>query len=159
MPSLLASLLVPLLATSLALAQSLEEPPTTQRPDLCNDSELQEARTLLRNAVARMGTTLPESIPVAGVTSSGYMLYNGTLAPLLLTDVNVSAQHAVCRNDVRHFPFVIGVGTLARGRNLVGGRVTTRYGTAKASRSNRGFPSGYRQIETRRFIMLLIIPG
>ncbi|KAL1445144.1 hypothetical protein MTO96_045174 [Rhipicephalus appendiculatus] len=58
-----------------------------------------------------MGTTLPESIPVAGVSSSGYLLYNGTLAPLLLTDVNVSAQHAVCRSDVRHFPFVIGVGT------------------------------------------------
>lgn len=111
MRSLLMSLLVPLLATSLALTQSLEEPPTTQRPDLCRESELLEARTLLRNAVARVGTTLPESIPVASVSSSAYTLYNGTLAPLILTDVNVTAQHAVCRDDARHFPFVIGVAT------------------------------------------------
>ncbi|KAL3234126.1 hypothetical protein MRX96_048393 [Rhipicephalus microplus] len=110
MRSLFTSLLVPLLAASLAQTQPLEEPPTTQRPDLCNQRELQEAHTLLRNAVARMATVLPESIPVAGLSAPSYTLYNGTLGPLRLTDVNVTAQHAVCRSDVRQFPFVIGVG-------------------------------------------------
>ncbi|KAH6923944.1 hypothetical protein HPB50_009581 [Hyalomma asiaticum] len=130
MRSPLPSLLLPLLASVLALTQSQEEAPVTRRPDLCTETEVQEARTLLRDAVARMGNTLPERIPVDGVAYSGYTLYNGTLGPLLLTDVNITAQQAVCRSDVRHFPFVIGVGTDATMKGIyhyhcAGNNVTT----------------------------------
>nr|XP_037273744.1 uncharacterized protein LOC119165804 [Rhipicephalus microplus] len=138
MRSLFTSLLVPLLAASLAQTQSLEEPPTTQRPDLCNQRELQEAHTLLRNAVARMAAVLPESIPVAGLSAPSYTLYNGTLAPLVLTDVNVTAQHAVCRSDVRQFPFVIGVGMNGTMRGVYhyhspGNNVTTPEGRGRVT--------------------------
>nr|XP_050049424.1 uncharacterized protein LOC126545550 [Dermacentor andersoni] len=132
MRSPLMGLLLALLATTLDPTHS-QQPLTTQRPHLCTESELQEARTLLRNAVARVGTTLPDRIPVPGASSSGYTLYNGTLSPLLLTDVNVTAQQAVCREDVRHFPFVIGVGTDATMRGIyhyhcAGNNVTTPEG-------------------------------
>ncbi|XP_065306619.1 uncharacterized protein [Dermacentor albipictus] len=129
MRSPLLGLLLALLATTLDPAHT-QQPLSTQRPDLCAESQLQEARSLLQNAVARMGTTLPESIPVPGVSSSEYTLYNGTLSPLLLTDVNVTAQEAVCRDDARHFPFVIGVGTDGTMRGIyhyhcAGNNVTT----------------------------------
>ncbi|XP_037581732.1 uncharacterized protein LOC119464939 [Dermacentor silvarum] len=102
---------VALLATALAPACSFwDDELTTQRPDLCDETALEEARTLLRDAVTRMGATLPESIPAPDVTSDSYTLYNGTLSPLRLAHVNVTAEDAVCRADVRHFPFAIGVG-------------------------------------------------
>lgn len=83
---------------------------TTPRPDPCPESDLQEARTLLRNAVARMSATLPESIPAPDVAFGSYTLYNGSLSIPNLMPVNVSAVDAVCGADERHFPFVIGVG-------------------------------------------------
>uniref|UniRef100_A0A023G5M6 Putative secreted protein n=1 Tax=Amblyomma triste TaxID=251400 RepID=A0A023G5M6_AMBTT len=84
---------------------------TTPRPNPCSDQEIQEARAVLREAVQRVSSTLSESVSVPGVSSNGYVLYNGTLSPLRLTDVNVTAQLAVCQENVRHFPFVIAVGT------------------------------------------------
>lgn len=85
---------------------------------------------MLRAAVDRVGSTLSDSVAVPGVSSNGYILYNGTLSPLRLTDVNVTAEHAVCEENVRHFPFVIAVSTNAQMKGVyeyhyAGNNVTT----------------------------------
>ncbi|KAK8769562.1 hypothetical protein V5799_013973 [Amblyomma americanum] len=103
---------------------------TTSRNDHCTDQEIHEALAVLRAAVDRVSATLSEIVPVPNVSANGYILYNGTLSPLRLTDVNVTAEHAACEENVRHFPFVIAVSTNAQMKGIyeyhyAGNNVTT----------------------------------
>ncbi|XP_077529103.1 uncharacterized protein LOC144141406 [Haemaphysalis longicornis] len=93
----------------------LDDPETRPPPaDQCPERDVEFARNLLRDALARVRTSLDEVVTVGNVTANGFTLFNGTLSPLRLTSVNITAHRSVCRERQKDFPFVIAVGTEAK---------------------------------------------
>lgn len=109
----------------------LDDPETRPPPaDQCPERDVESARNLLRHALDRVRTSLDEVVTVGNVTADGFTLFNGTLSPLRLTSVNITAHRSVCRERQRDFPFVIAVGMDAKLRGVyeyhyAGNNVTT----------------------------------
>ncbi|KAH7939277.1 hypothetical protein HPB52_009815 [Rhipicephalus sanguineus] len=81
----------------------------SSRRHACPEPHVREAEAFLREIVSRLESILPDSIPVPDVSGHEYSLFNGTLSPLHLTDVNVIVEEATCQERERHFPFTISV--------------------------------------------------
>lgn len=101
--------LVALFATAYALPVAEEMLADNPWPDACPEPYVRESEAFLRDIVSRLKSILPVSIPVPDVSTHEYTLFNGTLSPLHLTDVNVIVEEAMCQETERHFPFTISV--------------------------------------------------
>uniref|UniRef100_A0A6M2D3E1 Putative conserved secreted protein synganglion overexpressed n=1 Tax=Rhipicephalus microplus TaxID=6941 RepID=A0A6M2D3E1_RHIMP len=101
--------LTALFTTAYALPLNEKASPSTPWPDACPEPYVRESEAFLREIVSRLESILPDSIPVPDVSCQEYTLFNGTLSPLHLTDVNVIVEEATCQKSERHFPFTISV--------------------------------------------------